>query len=89
MTLNNKKKSELIEKHRIHPKDSGSTEVQVALLTDRINLLNQHFGVHKKDHNSRCGLLRIVGHRRKLLSYLRKKNVEGYQRLIKELDIRK
>lgn len=89
MTLAKTKKNELITKFRIHDKDTGSAEVQVAVLTERINLLKDHFNAHKKDHSSRRGLLMMVGHRRRLLNYLRKDSVEKYQRIIGELGIRK
>jgi len=89
MALLQKRKTELIKKHKRNEKDTGSSEVQVALLTERINLLNAHFADHEKDHNSRRGLLKMVGHRRRLLNYLRKKSVDKYQQLITELNIRK
>ncbi|PIR16280.1 MAG: 30S ribosomal protein S15 [Deltaproteobacteria bacterium CG11_big_fil_rev_8_21_14_0_20_49_13] len=89
MTLAKTKKNELITKFRIHDKDTGSAEVQVAVLTERINLLKDHFNAHKKDHSSRRGLLMMVGHRRRLLNYLRNDSVEKYQRIIGELGIRK
>lgn len=78
-----------MKKHELHKNDTGSPEVQVAVLTERINLLNVHFDAHKKDHNSRQGLLKMVGSRRRLLSYLRKTDVSRYQKLIAELNIRK
>lgn len=83
------KKNEIIEKFKIHPTDTGSTAVQVALLTDRIQYLTEHFKVHTKDHHSRRGLLKLVGQRRRLLDYLRKKNLAAYRQLIQELGIRK
>lgn len=83
------KKSEIIEKFKIHPSDTGSSEVQIALLSDRIQYLTEHFKVHKKDHHSRQGLLKLVGQRRSLLDYLKKKDVNKYRTLIKELGIRK
>ena len=89
MALAQEKKHELIGQYRIHESDTGSPEVQIALLSERIGQLNQHFGVHKKDHNSRRGLLKIVGTRRKLLSYLKKKNLERYQKVLAGLGIRK
>jgi small subunit ribosomal protein S15 len=82
-------KHEMIEKFRIHQGDTGSPEVQVALLTRRINDLTEHFKVHKKDHSSRRGLLKLVGQRRRLLDYLKIKNRDRYSRLIEELGIRK
>ncbi len=83
------RKSEIIEKFKVHPSDTGSSEVQIALLTDRIQYLTDHFKKHKKDHHSRQGLLKLVGQRRSLLDYLRKKDVNKYRALIKELGIRK
>lgn len=83
------KKSEIIEKYKVHPSDTGSSEVQIALLTDRIKYLTEHFKVHKKDHHSRQGLLKLVGQRRSLLDYLKKKDVNKYRTLIQELGIRK
>ncbi|MFH0780368.1 MAG: 30S ribosomal protein S15 [Pseudomonadota bacterium] len=83
------KKNEIIEKFKIHPTDTGSSEVQIALLTERITYLTEHFKIHKKDHHSRQGLLKLVGHRRSLLDYLKKKNVEKYRTILKELNLRK
>ena len=82
-------KNEIIEKFKIHPTDTGSSEVQIALLTDRIQYLTEHFKVHKKDHHSRQGLLKLVGQRRSLLDYLKKKDVNKYRELIEALGIRK
>ncbi len=82
-------KSEIIEKFKIHPSDTGSSEVQIALLTDRIQYLTEHFKTHKKDHHSRQGLLKLVGQRRSLLDYLKNKDVNKYRTLIQELGIRK
>ena len=82
-------KQEIISKFRTHEGDTGSPEVQVAILTNRITYLNTHFQTHKQDHASRQGLLKMVGKRRKLLSYLRKCSVERYQKLIAELGLRK
>lgn len=83
------KKSEIIEKFKIHPSDTGSSSVQIALLTDRIKYLTEHFKVHSKDHHSRQGLLKLVGQRRSLLDYLKKKDVQQYRTLIQELGLRK
>ncbi len=83
------KKSEIIEKFKVHPSDTGSSEVQVALITDRIQYLTEHFKTHKKDHHSRQGLLKLVGQRRSLLDYLQKKDINKYRELIKALGIRK
>ena len=87
--LQQEKKNELIGKFRTHESDTGSPEVQVAILTERINLLTGHFSTHKKDHNSRRGLLKMVGQRRRLLSYLRRSSTDRYQKLIETLGIRK
>ena len=83
------KKNEIIEKFKIHSSDTGSSEVQIALLTDRIQYLTEHFKIHVKDHHSRQGLLKLVGQRRSLLDYLKKKDVNKYRTLIQELGIRK
>ena len=83
------KKSEIIEKYKVHPSDTGSSEVQIALLTDRIKYLTEHFQTHKKDHHSRQGLLKLVGQRRSLLDYLKKKDINKYRALIQDLGIRK
>lgn len=81
-------KAATIAKHRRSPNDTGSTQVQVALLTERINALTDHFRVHGKDHHSRKGLLTMVGQRRRLLNYLKRMDLEGYRRLIDELGLR-
>ena len=82
------RKQELIKQYGRHEGDTGSPEVQIALLTERINSLTGHLRVHKKDHHSRRGLLMMVGKRKRLLSYLKDRNLEGYRSLIKELGIR-
>ena len=89
MSLATARKQVIIEKFRHHGSDTGSPEVQVALLTERINHLTEHFKVHLKDHHSRRGLLKLVGRRRRLLDYLKSKEVERYRSLIKDLGIRK
>ena len=81
-------KSGTIEKYRQHEGDTGSAQVQVAVLTERINYLTDHFRVHSKDHHSRRGLLKMVGKRRRLLSYLRRVDVETYRRMVQELGLR-
>ena len=81
--------AEIVSQYGKNQKDSGSSEVQVALLTQRINHLTDHFKTHGKDHHSRRGLLKLVGQRRRLLNYLKEKNVERYRTLIKKLGIRK
>ena len=83
------KKAELVAKHRTHEKDTGSPEVQVALLSERITHLTEHFKGHKKDHHSRRGLLKLVGQRRRLLDYLKDKSADRYKKLIDGLGIRK
>ena len=89
MVLTPEGKKEIIDRFKLHIKDTGSPEVQVALLSNRINYLTDHFKIHKKDHHSRRGLLKLVGQRRKLLNYLKKADVKRYQDIIKELGIRK
>ncbi|HRP08789.1 MAG TPA: 30S ribosomal protein S15 [Gemmatimonadales bacterium] len=81
-------KQPVIEQHRAHGEDTGSTKVQVALLTARINSLTDHFKTHAKDHHSRRGLLKMVGTRRRLLNYLKSRDLEGYRALIAELGLR-
>ncbi len=82
-------KQATIAEHRRHDTDTGSTEVQIALLTERIQHLTEHLKVHKKDHHSRRGLLMLVGQRRRMLDYLRDNDVEGYRALIAKLGIRR
>ncbi len=81
-------KDEVIQKYQLHDNDRGSTPVQIALLTTRINDLRGHFDTHKKDHHSRRGLLKMVGRRRRLLEYMKKTDVEKYHSLIKDLGLR-
>ncbi len=87
--LSKEKKETIIAEYGKKPGDTGSTEVQVALLTERINELTEHLKVHPKDHHSRRGLLKMVGQRRGLLAYLKKKDIDGYRTLIKRLGLRK
>ena len=82
-------KQEIIASYRMHEGDTGSPEVQIALLTERITLLTEHLKSHQKDHHSRRGLLKMVGQRRGLLEYLKKNDIEGYRELIARLGIRK
>ncbi len=82
-------RSEIVETYRLHDTDTGSSEVQVALLTQRINHLTEHFKIHKKDHHGRRGLLKLVGRRRRLLGYLKRTDVERYRSLIASLGLRK
>ncbi len=89
MSLTKETKLELIEKHGRTSTDTGSAEVQIAMLTQRINDLTEHLRTHPKDHYSRRGLLRLVGRRRRFLDYLQRKNLEGYRALIKELGLRR
>ena len=89
MSLGKEKKQEIIQGNRHHEKDTGSAEVQIALLTQRLTDLNQHFHAHNKDHHSRRGLLRIVSRRRKLLDHMKKENIKRYQTLINKLGIRR
>lgn len=89
MGLASSKKDQIIQKYRQHEKDTGSPEVQVALLTERIMYLTEHFKVHSKDYHSRRGLLKLVGQRRRLLDYLKDRSVDRYRKLIKELGLRK
>ncbi len=87
--ITTEKKAEIIKEYQTKEGDTGSPEVQVAILTYRINDLNEHLKVHKKDHHSRRGLLKMVGQRRGLLAYLKKTDLEGYRTLIAKLGIRK
>ena len=87
--MNVNEKKEIVEGFGKNNTDTGSTEVQVALLTKKINELSEHFKIHKKDHHSRRGLLGMINNRRKLLKYLKGKNEKGYQELIKKLGLRK
>jgi small subunit ribosomal protein S15 len=81
-------KTAAVEKYRVSENDTGSARVQVAILTERINYLNDHFRAHKKDHHSRRGLLRMVGRRRRLLNYMKRTDVDGYRRIVQELGLR-
>ena len=89
MPLQSEKKTELIGKFRTHESDTGSPEVQIALITERIGYLTEHFKGHAKDHHSRRGLLKLVGHRRRLLDYLKKHDVKRYATLLDRLGLRK
>ncbi|MEA4882163.1 MAG: 30S ribosomal protein S15 [Clostridia bacterium] len=82
-------KKAVIEKYRVHESDTGSPEVQIAILTERINYLTEHLKSHKKDHHSRRGLLKMVGSRRALLDYLKAKDVERYRGIVEKLGLRK
>ena len=87
--MNKERKQEIINQFKLHENDTGSPEIQIALLTERINHLNEHLKIHKKDHHSRRGLLMMVGRRRGLLNYLQKIDVERYRAIIEKLDLRK
>lgn len=87
--LSKEKKREVLAGHRVHEADTGSPQVQIALLTERINSLSDHFRAHAADHHSRRGLLKMVGTRRRLLDYLKRTNVEEYRRMLEALSIRK
>ena len=89
MSLTKESKGTIITQYRIHASDTGSPEVQIAILSERITYLTEHFKTHKKDHGSRRGLLKIVGKRRRLLDYLRRYNVDRYRDVIGKLGIRK
>ncbi|MFC3040341.1 30S ribosomal protein S15 [Virgibacillus xinjiangensis] len=89
MAITQERKNEIINEYKVHENDTGSPEVQIAVLTEEITTLNEHLRVHKKDHHSRRGLLKMVGKRRNLLNYLRKKDVTRYRELIKSLGLRR
>lgn len=87
--LSKERKTEIIDRFKKHEVDTGSPEVQIAILTERINVLTEHLKVHSKDHHSRRGLLKMVGHRRRLLNYLQREDVERYRAVVKELGLRR
>ena len=89
MSLTVERKTEIVEAYRTHNTDTGSPEVQIAILSERIGYLTEHFKVHAKDHHSRRGLLKMVGNRRRLLDYLKNKDVARYRTIIEKLGIRK
>ena len=89
MTLVQEKKKEIIEQFKTHERDTGSPEVQIALLSERIRYLTEHFKVHQRDHHSRRGLLKLVGQRRRLLNYLKENKVDRYRAVIDRLGLRK
>ena len=89
MALNTEQKQEIIDRYRVHDADTGSPEVQVAILSERISYLTDHFKVHAKDHHSRRGLIKLVGQRRRLLNYLKDKDIERYRALIEQIGLRK
>ncbi len=87
--LSSDQRENIIGNYQLHEKDTGSPEVQIALLSARIEYLTDHFKIHKKDHHSRRGLLKLVGQRRRLLDYLKNKNIERYRQIIQRLGLRK
>lgn len=87
--LSKDRKTEIIDRFKKHEVDTGSPEVQIGILTERINVLTEHLKTHSKDHHSRRGLLKMVGHRRRLLSYLQKQDVERYRAVVKDLGLRR
>ncbi|MBS4177076.1 30S ribosomal protein S15 [Lederbergia citrea] len=89
MAISQERKNEIINQYKIHENDTGSPEVQIAVLTEDINKLNDHLRTHKKDHHSRRGLMKMVGRRRNLLTYLRNKDVQRYRELINSLGLRR
>jgi small subunit ribosomal protein S15 len=89
VALASARKQELVAEHRAHEKDTGSSEVQVAILSDRISYLTEHFKVHPKDHHSRRGLIKLVSQRRRLLDYLKREHIDRYKGLIDRLGLRK
>jgi small subunit ribosomal protein S15 len=89
LVLVKEKKLKMIDDFKVHARDTGSAEVQIAILTERINALGDHFKLHKKDHHSRRGLLTLVGKRRRLLNYLKSKDVKKYEEVLGKLNLRK
>jgi small subunit ribosomal protein S15 len=87
--LSKDRKTEIIDRFKKHDVDTGSPEVQIGILTERINVLTEHLKTHSKDHHSRRGLLKMVGHRRRLLTYLQKQDVERYRTVVKDLGLRR
>jgi len=89
VALDTEQKRDIIDRYRLHDADTGSTEVQVAILSERISYLTDHFKTHAKDHHSRRGLIKLVGQRRRLLNYLKNRDIERYRALIERLGLRK
>lgn len=89
MSATKERKTQIISEHRLHEKDTGSPEVQIALLTERINHLTGHMKIHKKDFHTRLGLLKLVGQRRRLLDYLKRSDVESYRQILTQLGLRR
>lgn len=89
MSATKERKAQIVSEHRLHEKDTGSPEVQIALLTERINHLTEHMKAHKKDFHTRLGLLKLVGKRRRLLDYLKRGDVESYRQILTQLSLRR
>ena len=89
MSATKERKAQIISEHRLHEKDTGSPEVQIALLTQRVNHLTEHMKAHKKDFHTRLGLLKLVGKRRRLLDYLKRGDVESYRQILTQLSLRR
>jgi small subunit ribosomal protein S15 len=89
VSLNKDSKSSIIERYKIHPTDTGSPEVQIAILSERIGQLTEHFKIHSKDHHSRRGLMQLVNRRRRLLDYLKRKDLDRYRTIVSQLELRK
>ncbi|MDH3892084.1 MAG: 30S ribosomal protein S15 [candidate division Zixibacteria bacterium] len=89
MSATKERKAQIISEHRLHEKDTGSPEVQIALLTERINHLTEHMKAHKKDYHTRLGLLKLVGQRRRLLDYLKRSDIESYRQILTQLGLRR
>lgn len=89
MSTSKEQKAQIVSEHRLHEKDTGSPEVQIALLTERINHLTEHMKTHKKDFHTRQGLLKLVGQRRRLLDYLRDRDIVSYRQVIQDLGLRR
>lgn len=89
MSATKERKARIISEHRLHEKDTGSPEVQIALLTERINHLTEHMKMHKKDFHTRLGLLKLVGQRRRLLDYLKRSDIESYRQILTQLGLRR
>ena len=87
--LSKEVKTKIVKDNQVHAQDSGSPEIQIALITERINVLIKHFATHKQDHSSRSGLMKLVGQRKRLLDYIKKKDVSRYEKLIQKLGLRK
>ncbi len=87
--LSKEVKTKIVKDNQAHAQDSGSPEIQIALITERINVLIKHFATHKQDHSSRSGLMKLVGQRKRLLEYIKKKDVSRYEKLIQKLGLRK